>query len=162
MPKDSILLHPKKGLNPRVTICRNCGESIGVALLGLADSVFTCDTCHMTVVDKRSKIKCPVDKCNGRLVFKEILSEYTKLPWDLCDKCKQDQDERNKVVAEGGVYFRCKDCHATGAIKPNEFTIRVRSHANIEPPKPVGVEFSKYDCPVCGPDPIDLPSKQKG
>lgn len=159
--KDSIMLHPEKGLNPHMTLCRTCGKEVGIALLGETDSLFLCESCGKMVADKRSKRTCP--RCKGRLIYKKPIDDFDKFPWEECDECRTareaEQAEHAKVVAEGGVYFRCKDCKVTGVIRPNDFTQQVRAQANIAPPNPVGVEFTKDDCPQCSAGANDLPGK---
>jgi len=68
------------------------------------------------------------------------------LPGGLCDACK----EQIQIVKDGGVFFKCKDCGANGAIKKDAPLAKaVRKQMGIEAPEPCGVEFTKKDCPVC-------------
>jgi hypothetical protein len=158
--KDKIELHKEKGLNPHMTVCQQCGQDIGLMLLGSADSLLTCNDCGKTTVGKRKARTCADPECKGRLTFKEELADTSRFPGGLCDVCKLERDTHAKFVSEGGVYFKCDDCNATGVIKSNSFTQEVREKHNIPAPNPVGVQFTKADCPACGPDRI-LPGKSE-
>lgn len=62
-----------------------------------------------------------------------------------------DIEKAKKTVTEGGVFFRCKDCGAEGAIEAtHSMAILTRKRMNIRAPHPCGVEFTKEGgCPVC-------------
>jgi hypothetical protein len=69
-----------------------------------------------------------------------------------CETCQQQTEEHRAVVAAGGVYWKCRDCHSEGVIKAeSSFAAMVRQKSGVPIPNPVGVEFDKeHGCPVCG------------
>jgi hypothetical protein len=72
----------------------------------------------------------------------------------FCVDCTKIIDEMKKVVAEGGIYWECKDCKNKGVIKgSSELAKIIRKSTKIDPPAPCGIQFTKEEmCPVCGPN----------
>lgn len=144
MSKDTILLHPKKGLNPRLTCCYHCGkETNEILLLGASDYTHKC-SCGINFIGKKQD-KCP--RCNAFSNSSEIIGEYEKVASGLCDDCKKEIETFKEIVEEGGAYWRCISCGRCGVIKKNEFTDNLRKEKNIPIPNPIGVKFDK--CQVC-------------
>lgn len=149
MPKDSILLHPKKGVNPRIMACAQCGASCGVALLGRNEYVYECSHGNKCIggrpnADTYSCGCTPYQFHRGAKI-----DDTAVIPGGLCDKCQQENTLQADIVKEGGIYFKCADCNERGAIRKNEFTEAVRKHAGVYAPDPLGIEFTKNDCPIC-------------
>lgn len=48
------------------------------------------------------------------------------------------------IVLNGGVYFSCRECDATGVIATSDFTRDIKHKCGIQPYQPIGVEF--YSC----------------
>lgn len=152
-----IELHPEKGINPYLTFCHRClGESQELILVGANDGVYV-DSCFESeggphkIIGRSKDRLCPVTGRETRLTLERRLKDGERLPSrDVCDRCKAS----DKAVAEGGVYWRCRDCNAMGALKAHaQLAIEVRREMKVAPPAPVGIEFSKERfCPVCGPD----------
>lgn len=146
----NIELHPEKGVNPRITVCCQCGEDIGLVLLGRHEHKDICNKCGLVYYGgKPLGGECP--RCHTYGWHREPIEEHEKIPEGLCEKCQESQRELDKVVAEGGIYWRCDDCNATGAIRASSpLAKQVREQLGIEAPKPCGVQFSKAKgCPVC-------------
>lgn len=144
MSKDTILLHPEKGLNPKMTCCYRCGkETNEILLLGISDYKHKCK-CGLDFIGKR-KDKCP--KCKTFSTSSEVIGEFERIASGLCDDCKKEIETFKTIVEEGGVYWKCTGCGNHGVIKKNEFTDNLRKKQNIPIPNPVGVEFDK--CSVC-------------
>lgn len=159
----SITLSPDRGVNPRMTRCEGCGQDTPVlALLGDADYLHICRSCDKKILGKKNMRKCPL--CGAlALVADRRLDEYEKIPMGLCDACTAKNVEMGEVVKAGGVYWRCSDCGSTGAIRGEaDLAKAVRERANIQAPDPVGVEFSKQDCPVCSPERIEHEASSQG
>lgn len=157
----SIRLHSKLGVNPKLTYCPRCkGESNELVLVGADDGKYKCRSCGLHIYGY-GKGKCP--KCDAGHTLERIgtVEEHERLPATRpCDGCRAELDEHGKVVAEGGVYFKCKDCNATGAIRASApLAGAVREKAGVAAPAPCGVEFSKADCPACGPNNVKGNSK---
>ncbi len=146
-------LHPQKGVNPRLSCCMDCGKEVGVILLGVHDNVWTCKHCHKAHIQAGHPFECkgcgqrnPLEQWELRKV-----GEQERLPIELCDECKTKREAARVVVEErGGIYWRCSDCGAAGAIQPTAPLVAlVRKQLGI-PTGPCGVEFSREDCPCCG------------
>lgn len=153
MGRDEILLHPQKGLNPRITVCVDCRKEVGVALLGANDKVFVCRPHGQYVVGGLSPGQRTPCGCTSRdLVFERILEEHAKLPMERCAECVEKREAQKKMVEEGGILFQCVDCGCEGAIRPGHpMAVAVRKQLGVPAPKPCGVEFSKATgCPQCG------------
>lgn len=148
---NSIYLHPKLGVNPRLTYCPRCGGENGhLLLLGTTNKVYMCQGCGTPNIGK-PKNGC--GKCGHYDVpFERELRPNERLPGDFCGTCRQEMKEHRAEVAAGGVYFRCSDCPAIGVIRADHpFAKAVRKAHGIEAPDECGVEFSKAEgCPVCG------------
>jgi hypothetical protein len=147
-----IRLHPQKGLNPRMTFCPRCGkDGDELILLGLNDGVYSCEFCGQKHIGRPTGGKC--QQCGRRQSWKRerTVEEHERIPGSLCGPCKNEAAEHARIVAEGGVYWACKDCHAQGVIKSSPFAERVRKALSIQAPRPCGVTFSKdQGCPKCG------------
>ena len=149
-----LILHPEKGVNPRLTFCMQCGgDGEDLIMLGANESKYTCPECgcvHYGRPDKRQCGQCGqhFHRDNWR---REKIGEYEKLPASRpCALCREKNEECAKVVAEGGIHWRCKDCGSAGAIRAaSELAIDIRKQMGIEAPAPCGVEFDKKSCPAC-------------
>jgi len=145
----SISLHKTKGVNPRLTFCPNCGgEGPDIVLLGSRERKVTCDKCGCVNYGSSRAGKC--GRCEQPLFDGKVekIDEYERLPGSLCAECERVLEEQKRVVAEGGVLFKCKKCGSEGAIKANASLAKeVRKQLGIEPPKPCGVELES--CPAC-------------
>lgn len=146
-----IRLHPEKGVNPRLTVCRACGKDVGLVLLGAHDYVTTCPSCNKKLIGGG---KCP--KCHVMGVNKVRLPGGLSLPIELCDDCQKKHEETVAAVKDGGIFWRCTDCGSEGAIRKNApLAQEVRTKMGIEPPGLCGIEFNKNErCPVCSKDAI--------
>jgi len=147
-------LHPDKGLNPRLTVCTQCGADVGLALLGEHNIKYTCPKCGCVHFGPPDHHKC--GKCEepfSRVWKKEEIGENEKLPGGLCDACRKQADLMKEVVAEGGIYWKCTVCGSNGAIKSSSsLCAMVREKMGIAPPAPCGIEFHGAEegrCPVC-------------
>jgi len=146
-----LLLHQTKGVNPKLTICAWCGKDVSVALLGAHEGVYECRQCKRTHIGGRPK-SCPCGARDyGNFVKTRNIGEYEKLNiGELCDDCSKKKEEHDRVVAEGGIYWKCAECHSAGVIKADApLSKDVREQMGIQPPKPCGIEFDKAHCPVC-------------
>ena len=144
-----IVLDEKKGINPRLTFCTNCGgDAEELMLIGNQTKVYrcnSCDTIHYGSVYKKECQNCG----NENWSFDHDLVDNEKLPAsEPCEKCKNVDEE----VKNGGVYWKCRDCGSKGAVKADaQLSIDVREKMGISAPDPCGVEFNKDEgCPVCG------------
>ena len=138
----TLYLHKEKGVNPRMTFCPRChNEASEIILLGAREYYSYCPNCKLNTIGSK---KC--GKCNKTNSAKKI-DEYERLPAsEPCDECKK----QIKEVKKGGIFFKCLDCNAIGAVKNNHpLAKKVREQMNIEPPEPVGIEFDKSTCPGC-------------
>lgn len=146
---DSIELHPEKGVNPRIMKCELCGKDYGVALLGAKDGTCKCKDCGSKTIGSRTRCA----KCNSRnVVSLGRHPEHEPVVGGFCNECEAEQKKLNEAcraeVEAGGVYFRCKGCGSTGAIKRDKpLAAEVRRHMKIDAPKPCGVEMD--ECPNC-------------
>lgn len=143
-------LHPEKGVNPRMTFCQRCGgDSPVIILLGAVESKYKHRCGQIYFGTPGAKDYCPKCKDPARDGLENIgnIGEHERLPGGLCDKCEAEVKALNAEVALGGVLFKCRDCPATGVVKhDSEFAKDWQSkHPGV------GREFSKRDCPACGP-----------
>lgn len=150
MTKDKgIRLHPTKGVNPKMTVCRGCGKDVGIALIGAEDWIYKCKDCGANFIG-RPDPGVPCRKEHHTIEKVREIGEHEKLPIELCDECAKKEEAAANAVKEGGVFWRCTDCGSNGAIlAESPMAIAVRKQLNIKAPNPCGVEFSKKDCPVC-------------
>jgi hypothetical protein len=143
----SIRLHSRLGVNPRLTICRRCGGTgEELILLGDKNYVDTC-SCGLHVYGGISGISpCPKCKATGG-VKRRTLEDNERLPsGSLCRDCEKEAKEFAKIVADGGIYFKCEECKREGVIKPESgCSISVRKKLNFAAPDPCGIEFQKCE-----------------
>jgi hypothetical protein len=132
-----------------MTYCPRCrGESGGIILVGADDGVYEC-SCGITMFGRGKSGLCGA--CGEKLGARaRTLKQGERLPGPMCEKCEKEEAEHAKIVAEGGIYWRCKDCKRFGVIKPNEYTAGFREATKKPTPEPVGVNFDASNCPVCG------------
>ena len=167
-----IILHPEKGVNPRLSYCRRCGEECQeLFLIGTSSHVFTCDDCgiqHLgrraTIFKQTCNVKVDGHRCNGHLTHVRELGDNEKLPaTEPCDSCKEELAEHAKIVADGGVYWRCGDCKAEGVVLAEApFASYLREQYKKPTPESFGVEFSKENCPRCGPQKVKAVGEDNG
>ncbi len=151
----SIRLHPKLGLNPHMTVCPRCGkDGPEIVLLGAQNYIYTCPSCEARSIGYPNFGKCP--KCSSIMTRDRQIEEWERLPGSICDECRQKQAAAEAVVKDGGVYWRCVDCKSSGALRKCDYSERVRlAHGKgTRYEGPCGVELSKRDCPVCGPNKV--------
>lgn len=148
-----IPLHPTRGVNTHLTMCSRCGCDMDeLILLGANEHIMKCDRCGVRSIGGRPKGDvCP--ECEQRTTWHRdgTVGEHDRLPASqLCEACKLELDNMRAIVTAGGIYWRCSDCGANGAISPEAgMSSAVRRQMGIEPPDPCGVEFSRDDCPAC-------------
>jgi hypothetical protein len=137
----NIPIHPERGLDPHICACRKCGKETGAMTVG-----------HMKVlVNNTGRIKTyfSTDQAGRALDIQEPgdhireVGEHESVYIGLCDECESEEKEHHSIVKEGGVFWKCKECHRDGVIKKSGFADHIRSHMGIEAPKPCGVEFEK-------------------
>lgn len=156
----SLRLHKTKGVNPRLTCCRNCGKDVGVALLGASESVFKCSRCDMKSIGGRPRKnrpghlgerQCPGCGAHDSYVRDGVVGEYDKIPDGLCTECEETEAACAEVVREGGIFWKCSKCGSAGAIRASApLAAMVREQMDIAAPDPVGVDFEgDSNCPVC-------------
>ncbi len=156
-----ITLHPKYGVNPHLCTCPRCGKDNNeLVLIGTRETILKCN-CGQTIYGHRHSEPCP--KCGEKFNFTEVgkIEERDKIPTSLCDDCEKELAAEKEIVAEGGIYFRCK-CGARGVIKANA-PICAKVRAKLDVPKgPCGIDFDT--CPNCEkhsdePDTSDHPAQ---
>lgn len=150
----SLQLHSEKGVNPRLSCCIDCGEAVGVVLLGVHDNIWTCPECRGAHIQAGRPFECK--SCGKRPAPERWesrrIEEWDHLPIELCATCKEKRDAARRVVEEGGIYWKCTDCGSNGAIyKHAPIVAEVRERLNT-PTGPCGLEFTQADCPVCSDD----------
>lgn len=149
-----LLLHNKKGVNPRLTVCCRCGKDVGIALLGAHEGLWECPHKVSSIGGRPKVVKDELEcGCTPRDFHKvRDLDEHEKLAIEICDECVKLQRAADAEVKRGGIYWHCSSCGSAGAIKAEHpMSKDVRAHMKIAPPNPCGVEFSKNECPQCGP-----------
>jgi len=144
-----LRLDKERGVNPAITVCPACGTDVGLVLLGVGGFKKKCLDCNTTNIGYQSQNRC--GNCKScRLKDEGRLREGERVPDELCDDCAEKQRLVDEEVKSGGVYWKCSDCHSTGALKEDTpLAAAVRDQSKIAPPDPVGIEFSKEHCPVC-------------
>ena len=153
MPKDKgIRIDPERGVNPRMTTCAQCGADTNeLALLGTNDHELRCTHCDAAVLGTAKQVKCP--RCHQHaLKHVRRLGEFEKVSLGMCDPCKEKHRQSEDIARQGGILWRCVDCHSAGAIRAGHpLAEMVRKKTGIAPPHPAGINFDKDTCPVCGP-----------
>ncbi len=152
MQDDMIPLDPEKGLDPHLTYCPRCGGEANELTIGAVRKAKLPNGQWVYASRNRlHEVRKELEKQYGYLNLKwEPLDEYEKVPAsDVCDKCKEELATFDDVIKSGGVYFKCKECGATGVIKYNdgtkEFCDAVRKTAGVPFGRPVGVELEKCE-----------------
>lgn len=148
MAEGDITLHPKLGVNPRMTICVRCGgDGRELVLLGERNYVTTCPHCGINAIGSKPSEKCP--KCGKKMAGgkKRELGDHEKIPAGLCEKCEKEVEESKGEIQRGGVHVKCK-CGMTGVIKAyHPMAKEARDHFNLHNGEPCGVEVDR--CPLC-------------
>lgn len=75
--------------------------------------------------------------------------EYERVPSTRpCGACAEENKQHAEAVAAGGIYFKRTDCKTRGVIQKSPYADAIREIGGVME-GPVGVEFTKSDCPVC-------------
>ena len=73
-----------------------------------------------------------------------------KLPGGLCEGCEKEIADHNRIVEEGGIFFKCK-CGTEGVVRESsELAKEVRKNLGVAAPAHCGVKFE--ECVKCSPD----------
>ena len=151
----SITLHKTRGVNPKMTFCPRCGgEANELMLIGNREAKMTCQHCGTVNFGARGADRCGGCGKHGGLRKTGEIGEHERLPASqMCDACQKDVDMQKAEVEKGGVYWKCDKCKHSGVIKAHHQLAKdVRASAKIEPPNPVGIDFTSEadsSCPVC-------------
>ena len=148
-----IRLHPKLGLNARLTTCTRCGgKGQDILLLGDQNRIYECEDCGQHLIGAATD--CPTHP-HGRTRMVRELGEHERIQAGLCRSCEEEVKEHREVVKAGGIFWECKDCRCQGVIRhTNSLAGLVRGHLNTPAPKPCGIYFTARDCPACGPNKV--------
>lgn len=139
--KGDIPLHPTRVLDPHLTICTRCGGDGDALTVGYIMKKVVDGVTHYAPVNQLVTHDAEHGLTKGGWVD---LDEGERVPMGLCHKCEEEVALHKKIVAEGGIYFRCKECRQVGVIKSSSaLSADVRTQLGIEAPKPCGVEFAK-------------------
>ncbi len=152
MNHGSIPLDPDKGLDPHMMFCSRCGgESNALTIGALRKAKLADGRWIFSQADQRNKTA-------KNLIDQGIIRTRYDLDWikldedervpdpTPCDDCQQELKQWADLVAQGGVYFRCKTCSATGVIKPGtDLAVAVREKAKIAAPEAMAMEFQNCD-----------------
>jgi hypothetical protein len=136
-------------LGVQLTYCPRCGgEGRELVMTGNRRRVYTCGTCKTENFGALSTDKC--GKCGGRFLSQSReIKENEKLPGGLCEACEKEVEAHKKVVAEGGIYFRCAKCGVQGVIKntaPICQLVREKQGPDyVGTAYPCGIEFNECD-----------------
>jgi hypothetical protein len=143
-----IELNKDGSMDTYLEVCSHCKKSTGILLGTLYENTDTKGITHYASTPHKYQKECEQHGTFFNKPFTKV-GPSTQIPTGLCDECYEKlADEQalfSEIVSQGGVYFKCKECHQTGAIKPNEFTASVRRSAGVEPPDPLGIEFSSCE-----------------
>lgn len=155
----SITLHPKLGVNPRLTFCPRCGkEGQELVLLGIRNYYAECPSCGTRCYGGFDHDKCP--SCGNQTygAQRTELKESERIPGGICESCEKEIAEHRHIVEAGGVYWKCSKCNASGVIKesaPAAAEIRRLNGEEFTKPidgkyKPCGIDFTGDECcPGC-------------
>jgi hypothetical protein len=151
----SVILHPKKGVNPRMTCCIKCGKDVGIVLLGIKDYYYDCKTCNIRSIGSKKCMKCNQE---GAMNVKQ-LADNEKIACEICPECLEAKKQADEEVLKGGIYWTCVKCHSFGCIKAgSNYAIEIRKNAGLDIPdetpngpvyQKVAVELGEKTCPVC-------------
>ena len=146
---DSITLHPKLGVNPRLTYCRRCGgETNELLLVGRANYKEQCPKCqcwHFGGLNRRGgKSRC--GSCDHEFygsVKRVELESHERLPSpELCDKCKEFLAQAELHAKDGAILGKCIKCYSEFVISGGaEIAKKVREQLGVAPPKLCGIEL---------------------
>lgn len=154
----NIPISTEHGINPALTICPQCGEEgQDIILAGNSNKwkCLNCDRQQITYVGQTIKMECPCGNHyrNNKDRWEKIGKfdgSRDKAIGGLCQRCEKENAEHKKEVEAGGVYWRCKDCGASGVIKHTaDYSKAVRTAMKIQAPDSAGVEWDRDSCLVC-------------
>src|SRR3954470_15362765 len=102
----STLLHPKLGVNPRLTTCERCGkDGRDLLLLGTSNWFWECVNCEQKILSTKGKQpkECPQCHFHNIKLLRE-LEPSERIVSGLCEACEKELEEHADIVAKGGVY----------------------------------------------------------
>lgn len=142
----------KHGVNPAIAVCEQCGKDTGELLLLGRCNEYECQDCGAKTYGRLGlKMKCP--KCDSLRMIKtrtDVAAPMHLRSQGICEECRKMNEEHAALVRQGGVYWRCQACGSSGVIRPGAgLALAVRHTSGIVAPKPVGVDFTAEQCPVC-------------
>jgi hypothetical protein len=152
-------LSQKHGVNPHLTICPRCGQDGDEIVLTGSHHKYKCDSCGQLHVGRPDGGRCANANCHANTSGSRTLVDLGEMdPYERmqgtqpCRKCEEELKTFRAEIDRGGIPCRCKDCRMEGVIKAeHELAKKVRA---MHDGKVAGLEFTKTDCPQCGPNKV--------
>lgn len=139
-----IPLHPTRGLDPHLMTCRRCGKGTSGMTVGhlkaFVDNRDNIVACYAAIGFNRRDMEEANPKLRG-LQTRDVREYETVYDNEPCDECKAEITEHSAIVAAGGIYWKCQECHQEGVIRPSEYATAVRESVNIAAPAALGMGF---------------------
>jgi hypothetical protein len=142
----SILLHPTKGVNPRLCFCPHCMRDGDIIMLGAREYGGRCPSCNMLHIGIRNEPETKCTSCGHQGLQIMPIPDEARIPV-ICDECRAGLQKAKELLDAGGCEWRCEDCNRSGIIEhthPIAEALR-KSH----PPGQRGVILTKAECPFC-------------
>jgi hypothetical protein len=134
-------------------VCFTCRRGIGTISLGNVYKIYQCTKCEYYHIAAENPRRCA--GCHGFETLKYARDVSTKavMADGYCDSCKNTYEVMDRLVAEGGVYWHCKNCGARGSLpKDDPVAKEIRARTKVTAPEPMGVDVGQDGCPVCNPE----------
>lgn len=150
----TIPLHKDRGLDPHMTFCRRCGEvaeelTVGELRKAEINGQWVYANRGRTHEAKMALIKQKLLNYGDTLHWQEVMEGERVPAQAFCNKCEEELEQWKMFVGAGGLYFKCKECGATGVIKYTDTSKamcdEVREKLGVPAPEPAGVEFDTCD-----------------
>jgi len=121
----NIPLHHERGLDPHLCFCQRCGGKTNAITVGVVMKGKSSKGVHYYQQGRRGEVEKSIDEQLSDVVCVE---EHERVPdTHNCEKCQTELNEHKRIVEDGGVFFKCKTCDATGVLRAkSQLAIEVR------------------------------------
>jgi hypothetical protein len=126
--------------------CPGCNKGMGILKFKKPTFGWKCSKCGILIVSEEDPGTC--SKCKEATLVSTGEFTGSRVSEKLCQTCQNEVDQFDRILGDGGIRWRCKDCNNEGVFEaPHPYAQMFRDEG-IDP-KTSGLLLDRDDCPFC-------------